>query len=148
MIRLFWALRFWGRRKSGKTRENLAGQAFSFFFMFFLNSADPTILESGTGSACYNLVPRSLFPGFGGGRCHSLLGFPAFWASPFPNPLRFGHPRLILLQCFEHPPVPSRDAQIPSVLVIPPKKILGFRRKVENVLEMDSAKYKKSFPVS
>ena len=29
--------------------------------MFFLNSVDPTISESGTGSACYNLVPTSFF---------------------------------------------------------------------------------------
>ena len=57
----------------------------------------------------------------------------AFWASPFPN-----HP----LQRFGHPPVPSGDAQIPSVLVIPSKKNSGFHGKLENVLEMDSAKYR------
>ena len=62
---------------------------------------------------------------------------PAFWASPFPN-----HPLLTLLQRFGHPPVPSGDAQIPSVLVIPSKKNSGFRGKLENVLEMDSAKYR------
>ena len=54
----------------------------------------------------FNLVPRALFPGFGGGAVSQ----------------RFGHPLLILLQRFGHPPVPSRDAQIPSVLVIPSKK--------------------------
>ena len=62
---------------------------------------------------------------------------PAFWASPFPN-----HPLLTLLQRFGPPPVPSGDAQIPSVLVIPSKKNSGFRGKLENVLEMDSAKYR------
>ena len=62
---------------------------------------------------------------------------PAFWASPFPN-----HPLLTLLQRFGHPPVPSGDAQIPSVLVIPSKKNSGFHGKLENVLEMDSAKYR------
>ena len=42
---------------------------------------------------------------------------------------RFEHPLLILLQRFGLPPVPSRDAQIPSVLVIPSKKILDFEGK-------------------
>ena len=78
-------------------------------------------------------------------RCHSILGIPAFWASPFPNPYRFGHPLLILLQRFGHPPVPSRDAQIPSVLVILSKKGFGFRGKIENLLEMDSAKFRNLF---
>ena len=73
------------------------------------------------------------------------LPLTTFWASPFPNPYRFGHPLLILLQRFGHPPVPSRDGQIPSVLVIPSKKKSGFRAKIENVLEMDSAKYRNLF---
>ena len=51
----------------------------------------------------------------------------------------------MLLQRFGHPPVPSRDAQIPSVLVIPSKKNAGFRGKIENVLEMASAKYRNLF---
>ena len=50
------------------TRKLSGAGVFVFFFMFFLNSADPTISEPGTGSACYNLFPRSLFPGFRGGR--------------------------------------------------------------------------------
>ena len=58
---------------------------------------------------------------------------------------RFGHPFLISLQRFGHPLVPSRDAQIPSVLVIPSKKNAGFRGKIENVLEMASAKYRNLF---
>ena len=75
----------------------------------------------------------------------STSGVTAFWASPFPNPWRFGHPLLILLQRFGHPPVPSRDAQIASVLVIPTKKKRGIRGKIENVLEMASAKYRNLF---
>ena len=63
-------------------------------------------------------------------------GVTAFSASQ-----RFGHPLLILPQRFGHPPVPSWDAQIPSVLVILSKKNSGFRGKIENVLEVDSAKY-------
>ena len=47
----------------------------------------------------------------------------------YPLSQRFGHPLLILLQLFGHPPVPSRDAQIPSVLVIPSKKMLDFAGK-------------------
>ena len=53
-----------------------------------------------------------------------LSAVTAFWASP-----RFRHPLLILLQRFGHPLVPSRDAQIPSVLVIPSNKILDFAEK-------------------
>ena len=44
-------------------------------------------------------------------------------------PQHFGHPLLILLQRFGHPPAPPGDAQIPSVLVIPSKKILDFAGK-------------------
>ena len=73
------------------------------------------------------LSQGSLLPAVG--RCHSVLGIPTFWASPFPYHWRFGHPLLILLQHFGHPPVPSRDAQIPSVLVIPSKTILDFAGK-------------------
>ena len=51
-----------------KDTRKLGGPGVFIFFMFFLNSADPTISEPGTGSACYNRVPRSLFPGCGGGR--------------------------------------------------------------------------------
>ena len=135
MIRLFWAL------KSGKTRERHAktwrGRRFHFFSCSF--SIQPTRLYR-------SLEQARLATTSSPGRFFLALEVgvvTASWASP-----RFGHPRLILLQCFEHPPVPSRDAQIPSVLVIPPQKNSGFHRKVENVLEMDSAKYKKSFPVS
>ena len=45
---------------------------------------------------------------------------------------RFGHP-LILLQRFGHPTAPSRDVQIPGVLVIPCKKHFGFRGEIETV---------------
>ena len=49
---------------------------------------------------------------------------------PIPKSLPFWHRLLILLQRFGHPPVPSRDTQIPSVLVkIPSKKILDFAGK-------------------
>ena len=42
-----------------KDTRKLGGAGVFSFYMFFLNSADPTISEPGTGSACYNLVPRS-----------------------------------------------------------------------------------------
>ena len=44
-----------GNTQKLKAREKLAGQALFIFFMFFLNSADPTISEPGTG---YLLQPR------------------------------------------------------------------------------------------
>ena len=52
-----------------------------------------------------------------------VLGIPipksqAFWASPSHITAMFGHP-----------PVPFRDAQIASVLVIPSKKMLDFAGK-------------------
>ena len=63
-----------------------------------------------------------------------------FVARGRPLSQRFGHPHsqipsvlgktlLILLQRFGHPPVPSRDAQIASVLVIPSKEMLDFAGK-------------------
>ena len=112
---------------------------------------------------------RSLFPGLllalqgpvsRKSGCHSVLGIPIpkslyllillqrFQPRPRAFPLKNGWGgRKALgtrLQRFGHPPVPSRDAQIPSV-VIPSKKNSGFRRKIENVLEMDSAKCRNFF---
>ena len=50
-----------------------------------------------------SLEKTTSFPGFSPisrsvGRCHSDMGIPAFWASPFPYPLRFGHPRWGMLK--------------------------------------------------
>ena len=62
--------------------------------------------------------------------------------------IRVGHSVLGIpfsYYCSADPPVPSGDAQIPSVLVIPSKKILDFAGTFENVLEMDSAKYRRLF---
>ena len=84
---------------------------------YFIFQKDAIYAGAGTlQSPCYlNLVPRALFTGFGGGALSQ----------------RFGHPLLILLQRFGHPSVPSRDAQIPSVLVIPSKTILDFAGKAK-----------------
>ena len=78
----------------------------------------------------------------------AFTGVTAFWPSP-----RFGHPHSQIpsvlgipfsyyCRVFGIPRSPSRDAQIPSVLIIPSQKNAGFRGKIENVLEMASAKYR------
>ena len=92
MIRLFRALRFWGRRKSGKTRENLAGQAFLFFSCSF--SIQPTRLSRSQEQArlATTSSPGRFFLAL------EVSAVTAYWASP-----RFGHPH----------------SQIPSVLGIP-----------------------------
>ena len=61
--------------------------------------------------------PGRFSPSLEVGRCHGVLGIPipkylAFWASPSRVTAAFW--------------ASSRDAQIPSVLVIPSKKIVGF----------------------
>ena len=67
MIRLFWALRKWGRRKSERHAKTWRGRRCLFFSCSF--SIQPArqyrSLEKAT---CYNLVPTSIFPGFGSGR--------------------------------------------------------------------------------
>ena len=64
----------------------------------------------------------------------------ARYAKPVPVSQRFGHPHSHIpsvlgipfsyyCSVFGHPPVPSRDAQIPSVLGIPSKTIWDFAGK-------------------
>ena len=49
-VSLFQALRYWGKTRKKKAREQLAGRALpSFLPLGFLNSTDPTISEPGTG---------------------------------------------------------------------------------------------------
>ena len=78
-------------------------------------------------------------------RCQSVLGIPAFWASPFPNPSRFGHPLLILLQRFGHPPGTLPGYPNRQCFGHPLQRNVGFRGKIGNVLEMASAKYRNLF---
>ena len=117
MIRLFRALRFWGRRKSGKTRETWRDRRFYFFFHVLSQFSGPEQARLVTTSS-----PGRFFLAL------EVGAVTASWASP-----RFGHPHSQIPSVLSIPvsyycsvlSIPRYPPGMPKSLVFwssPPKK--------------------------
>ena len=90
----------------------------------------------------YNLVPRALFPGFGGGALSQRFGHPRVLGIPIPKSLAFWASPSHVTAAFWASPGTLRRCPNPQCFDHPLQKNAGFHGKIENVLEMASAKYR------